>query len=433
MAVSPAVRVGMIIFIALVAFGAVAWFLTGYRIRAAGYMVTAVLDNALGVTKGSEVRMAGVTIGVVDDISLDRNQRAVVRMLINKRYRIPVRSRFILRVGMLIGEKYLDIVPNRETREYLESGDNVEGEVPTRIEDLLPQTQELLANLTEASENLRDLLGDRELQTQLHRSLANVERATARLDRTMAAIQGTVIAEQDEMRAIVSNVALASENVRDLTAELEQFVKQGGLQENIGETLASARRSAESLERTTVSLEKLATAPEFQEDIRGTVSEAREAVKEARGVIDRLGRIFGKGPSLTAGIPTRESSVEALYRPGDGRFRTTLSTTVPLREDNFLDLGIYDVGAGNKLILQPGRPMSSTTDLRYGIYASRLGLGLDHVFSSRTFGALNLYDPDEPRLDVRAGYNITDNWGVLLGVDSLFGDNQLTLGVRLTK
>lgn len=433
MAVSPAVRVGIIVFIALVALGAVALFLTGYRTRIIGYPVAAVFDDTMGLIEGSAVTMAGVKIGYVDRITLDEKQRAVVQTIVNSKYQIPRGSTFVLRVGLLVGEKTVDIIPNREAEEYLGPGARVVGEVPVRIEDILPQTQQLVANLSEASESLKRVLADKEFEEHIKRSLANIENATARLDRTMYAIEGTVTGRQDEVRATISNVRVASAGLRDLMGELGRFAKQGRLQESLGETLGSAQRAAASLERTATSLEQLVTAPGFQEDIRQTAAEARAAAEEAHKVIGRFGRIFGRGPRLKAEIPTRETSVEGIFRPDDDRFRATLSATIPLKGDNFLNVGMYDVGAGNKLILQPGQAIDARSDFRYGIYASRLGLGLDYALSGRSFASLNLYDSYEPRLDVQAGYNLTDDFGVLLGMDDLFDENKFTLGVRLTK
>lgn len=433
MSVSPAVRVGIIVFVALVALAAVAWFLTGYRIRAAGYPVTAVFSDALGLTTGSEVRMAGVTIGYVDDITLDRHQRAVVRMAVNRRYLIPRGSIFTLRVGMLIGEKYIDIIPNRKGKGFLSAGAKVKGDVPPRIEDILPDAKQLVANLKDASENLKDILSDEEFEVRIKNSLANIEMATIRMNQTMATIQGTVVGEQDKIRMMVSNAAVTSENLRELTGELERFVKDGNIQNSIRETLATAQHTADNLDRTTASLEKLVTNPEFQDNIRQTAAEARKAVEESREVINRIGRVFGLGHGMKAGIRTSGLDVESLFNPEDNRFRATITTTVPLKNGKFLDLGIYDIGAGNKLVFQPGIPIGPKTDFRYGIYASSPGLGLDQALSSRAYGRLDLYDSYDPRLDFRLGYDVTDDWGLLFGVDRVFDDNQFTLGMRLRK
>lgn len=432
MAVSPAVRVGIIIFIALLAFGFAAWFLTGYRLRAAGYEITAVFDSALGLSQGSEVRMAGVTIGMVDSVELDEDQRAVVRMRINRRHSIPEGSQFILRVGLLIGERFVDIIPDREAEAFLPENAVVEGEVPPRIEDLLPQAQQVLVALTQAAENLQEIFDDEGIRERVERSFANIERATERLDETMAVIQGTVTQESEQVAVVMENVRIATESVREMTATLERFIADGRIQEDVRQTVASARRATDSLERTVAGLEQVVGDPQFQEDVRVTASEARQATEGARQVFQRIGRILGTRPGMPE-IQTRSSNLEAVYFPDDNRFRATIQTSIPLKEDRYLRLGMYDIGAGNKFIFQPGQAIGPRTDFRYGLYASRLGVGFDHAFDDRWFGTLNVWDSRDVRLDVQAGYRVDDRLGLLLGVDRLFSDNQISLGVRLSR
>lgn len=428
---NSAVRVGIIVFIAIVALGAVAWFLTGYRIKITGYTITGIFSDAKGLTVGSEVRLAGVAIGVVDKIDLDENQHAVINMLINRRYKIPTGSTFTLPVALLIGEEYIDIRPDRASKKFLKPGTIVQGVTPPRIEDLLPKAKKVLDGLNEFVDNMNGLIGRKDFQERLDRSFRNIESATRMLDETMRAVRGTVISNQDEIKAIIENVQLASENLVGLTREMQDFAGEEGTKEGLRGTLEAARGATESLERTTTSLENLVTAPEFQEDIRQTVKGAREAVEEAKAVIGRIGVVLGRGAK--AKIPTRETRIEGLYIPDAGRMRMTLQTTIPQRDDHFLNLGLFDVGGGNKLILQSGQPIGGRTDLRYGLYASKLSLGLDYDFSRRVFATLNAYDPDSPRLDFQAGYNISDDWGVMLGVDKLFSENQITLGARWMK
>ena len=431
MTASPAVRVGIIVFIALVALGAAAWFLTGYQLRIAGYNIIGTFNDAQGLSKGSEVRLAGVVIGYVDRIDLDRRQRAVITMRINRMRKIPVGSTFTLRVGLLIGEKYIDIQPNRRATKFLRPGTVVRGIVPPRIEDLLPQIQQVLNGLNRFTDTMNTVIGNKDFQERLDRSFQNIEHATRLLDQTMSVIHGAVAGQEDEMQAIIGNVQRASDSLADLSRELQEFAEGGGLQENVQGTLESARGAAESLERTATNLEQLVTAPEFQEDVRETVKGAREAIEEAREVIGRVGGFLGGG--RRARIQTRETRIEGLYISDDGHFRATLQTTVPQKDDRFLNLGLYDLGGENKIILQAGQPLGSRTDLRYGLYASRLSLGLDYGFSPKSFGTLNLYDPNDPRLDFEVGYRVSDDWHVLLGVDKLLDENQVTLGARWTR
>lgn len=436
MAGSPAVRVGIIVFLAVLLFTGVYWFLQGRTLFKNTYTITVIYNDAQGLTEGASVTLAGVPIGQVESINLDTSQRAVVEMRINKQYSIPEGSRFVLRGGLLVGEKTIDIIPNREAEHYLQPGDVVQGQVPIQVEDLLPKAQVLIENLTVASENLNDILGDKELKGKLYRTFSNVEKASIRLEQTMASLQGIVVSNKGQIDAIIANVRMASENVNILTSELAELANQPEVGTNIAAALASARRSTESLERTVTSLESLVTAPEFQEDIRETISTARATVEQANKVLERVGKIIGVGgkgggPKIT--LPTRKTSLDTLYSPDDGTFRATLTTTLGRGSDRFLNLGLYDVGGDNKLILQPGRSLGASTDVRYGIYASRLGVGLDHNFSDKAFGSINFFDPHDPRANLQAGYQIDDETSLLLGVDRLFDDNQFMLGVRLTR
>ena len=436
MPATPAVRVGILVFIALIAFTVVAVFLTGYRTRMSVYPILVTLDDAQGITQGSEVRMAGVTIGVVDKVTLDRRQRAVMRLLINEKYEIPVGSEFILRIGLLIGDKYVDILPKRGVRAYYKASARVKGRVPPRPEDMLPKVDKLLDTLTRAANNVDKMLSNKQFQQHLNNTLANLEKATAKLNQTIDVVQGTVVSNQDEVQAIIKNVVSATDSLQAFTEQLAEFSKSSKWQGNVSGMLEAARKSADSLQRSTESLEKLITSPELQDDLRQAVKEARATIEEAHQVVGRVSQVLGVSPKkvdLGAKASFREPSLDAMFRPVDGNLRINGYLTIPKGGKRFLRLGVFDLGDTNKGILQPGRSLNDRTDLRYGIYASKLGVGLDYAWSPKLFGSANLYDQNQARLDVQAGYKLNDDWGVLLGVDNLFWTNQITLGAHFQK
>lgn len=440
MTLSPAVRVGILVFLAVVAFVLVFFFLRGYAVLANRYIVVVTFDNALGLTEGAEVRMAGVPIGRVAGVTLDEDQRARVVLDINRKHHIPKGSRFVIQTGVLISQQFIEVFPNRNEKARLADGARVEGETPVRVEELLPRAQAILDNLASISSDMRELVGNEAFQKNILTSAENVAKVTARLDKTIALIQGSVLRSQDEIDAVVSNLRLASTSIRTMAANLDALISGPGLQEDIRGTFSATRQSAETLEvasasveRTADSVEKLLTTPEFQDDIRQTVTGARLAVDEAREAIKRVNRVLGSGGGPSAKLSTLGMNVDTLFIPDDDRIRAELSTTIPLSANRFLALGLYDLGGGNKLILQAGQPLGSRTGLRYGLYASSLGIGLDHDFSSKSFGRLDLFDTEDMRMNLRAGYRFTDDWGVLLGVDDLLGENKATLGVQLTK
>jgi phospholipid/cholesterol/gamma-HCH transport system substrate-binding protein len=433
MAGNSAIKVGVIVVLALVVFIAVVGFLHGGLLGKKGYTITVIFDDAQGLLDGSEVDMAGVRVGMVETVTLNAQHRAEAVLRMNPKYKIPANSRFLLAIGLLVGQPTIQIIPNRTTSTYLNDNAVVRGQEPFKIDDLLPKSKELLCNLADITGELKKIISDKETRAQFKRTFDNVEKTTASMQATMATIQGVTTSEQGKIRTIISNVAVVSQNVREMSDQLLRFAKDKNVKENLTGTLESARKTVDHLEKTTASLEKLMTNPAFQDDLRQTVHGARTTVEQTNKVLGKVNTILGKGAKIKTMLPTHKTNIQAVYRPDDGRYRVTATTTLNLSSSKFLNLGIYDLGDSNKIIVQPGQSLGDRTDFRYGIYASKLGVGLDHAFSPSFYGAMNVYNPNDLRLDVQTGYKINNDWGVVLGVDGLFSKNQIMLGAQLTK
>jgi phospholipid/cholesterol/gamma-HCH transport system substrate-binding protein len=79
------------------------------------YQLQAKFTNIGSLVNGAPVKIAGVTIGIVDSISLDNSQqKAIVSMLINKNYRINTDATVQIVSAGIFGEQYLNIVMGTE-------------------------------------------------------------------------------------------------------------------------------------------------------------------------------------------------------------------------------------------------------------------------------------------------------------------------------
>jgi phospholipid/cholesterol/gamma-HCH transport system substrate-binding protein len=74
------------------------------------YSLSAAFTDATGIVPGDEVRMAGVRIGKVGAVDVERG-RAVVDMDIDDRFDVPRGSRFELRWRNLLGQRFVQVVP----------------------------------------------------------------------------------------------------------------------------------------------------------------------------------------------------------------------------------------------------------------------------------------------------------------------------------
>ena len=78
-----------------------------------------------------------------------------------------------------------------------------------------------------------------------------------------------------------------------------------------------------------------------------------------------------------------------------------MDARVPIGKRNLLDLGLFDLGEDTRLNLQAGSRMSDSLLVRYGIHASKLGVGLEYGKYPYTGLRMDLYDANHPRLDFK--------------------------------
>jgi phospholipid/cholesterol/gamma-HCH transport system substrate-binding protein len=84
--------------------GEVPW-LTGTKT----YMLSAEFNNVSGVKVGADVQIAGVTVGKVRQLALNKYKQAVVGMQIDNGVAIPVDSVASVKSQGIIGDKYIQI------------------------------------------------------------------------------------------------------------------------------------------------------------------------------------------------------------------------------------------------------------------------------------------------------------------------------------
>ena len=101
------------------------------------YPVYAKFNSVSGLKKGSQVEMAGVKIGTIDSISLDKDDKALVKIKIANGIVLTDDVIASIKTSGLIGDKYIRISPGGSDI-VLKSGDTItETESAVDIEELI--------------------------------------------------------------------------------------------------------------------------------------------------------------------------------------------------------------------------------------------------------------------------------------------------------
>jgi len=105
-------------------------------IGSAGYRVTAEFDSVSGLKPGAVVEIAGVEVGRVENIRLDK-YRAMVGLRIADAIDLQDDAIVSIKTKGLIGEKYVRITPGGSERLVKDGGRLRETESPIELEELI--------------------------------------------------------------------------------------------------------------------------------------------------------------------------------------------------------------------------------------------------------------------------------------------------------
>ena len=89
------------------------------------YDLRAKFLKAGGIIIGNDVKMRGVKIGVIKNVSLDQDFFAVIDFSVYKDVKVPQGSSVKIASDGILGNKYLSVIPeNRDSKDFFKQGDN---------------------------------------------------------------------------------------------------------------------------------------------------------------------------------------------------------------------------------------------------------------------------------------------------------------------
>ncbi|MFZ4506688.1 MAG: MlaD family protein [Fimbriimonas sp.] len=430
--------------------------------------------DAGGVSVGTAVQLAGVRVGKVSDVKLVSPTLAKVTLHLQDGVSLPAGTQAVLPASLIgIGDNPMQLVVASNEPGSLNPGDTIKGRKGSPLEGILPDTSGTLKEVNATLAATRKLLEDQKLKTSvtdlLVQSTATMNRFAALADRA----DKVMASNQDEIALAIQSGAKAMADVQKVTAAVAKLVESGKLEKDstalmvqLKETakkaddlvgamtrlvadpalIGSARSAAESAAKIASTGEKIATnteaitrngitisekavtltdkANEIATNAAELTAQLKSVLTKVEGFLDRTGK-----PS---GIGKLESSIDLTHESKPGHWRTDLSFSYPLSDGAF-HFGLYDAFESNKLTAQFGKTVNSKMDYRYGVYASKPGVGVDYKLAPRLGLRGDLWDINDPRLDLRARYVLGNGLVGWVGIDRVFQRNAPTIGLGVRR
>jgi len=261
---SAAAKVGAFFVVALVLAGLFIWRIEDLRIgRGKAQRISVEFKDVAGLDAKSTVRVAGVRVGKVRRIRIDKSTgNAVVDMDIDAD--VDLRqgaSASIANLGLL-GEKYVELVAGPVGSPALPEGTTLRGDVPVSFDQITRLARDIEIDIKGISKNLNESLGGPQGEERLRTIVENVRVITDDLRVLVASNRGNV-------DTTIGNFKEFSDAMIQLVDRIDRLVESN--QANVTQGIANIREISQKLETTADNLN----------DITGRI-------KEGKGTVGKL-------------------------------------------------------------------------------------------------------------------------------------------------
>lgn len=432
-----------------------------------GYVVHAYLKDATGIAKHSRVAIAGIPVGSVEDIRLEKGMARVdVRM--NGDVKLHESARLGVKSASLLGENVI-VITEGVGEPDKKDGDEIQTMPEARSVEDLKETVGRIADLVEkVAQQLAASVGSEEGGRNMKAILKNLAEATEAINLTVREnrqvihdtlenVNHITLTSGPELQKILVNVRVITEDVKELLATQGANGQSGELRQ----TIERVNRASKSLESALSHIDSVSGRVDRGEGTIGRLTKDEALINEVQGVAEgvndyvdglrRLQTIVGLRSDYNFLANTIKSYVELRLQPREDKYyvielindprgktsftQTDTDTTNPNEPAHYRTVTTTTTDAF-RFTIQFARRIGPFTG-RFGIKESTGGVGLDtHLLSNRFEIVQDLFGFGEeikPRYRLYVGYEFIHRLWLLGGVDHIFLPNRRDyfLGLQL--
>ena len=433
-----------------------------------GYVIHAYLKDATGIAKHSRVAIAGIPVGQIQDIRLEKGM-ARVDIRVNGEVKLHQTARLGVKSASLLGENIIVLTEGIGEPDK-KDGDEIETMPEARSVEDLKETVGRIADLVEkVAKQVALSVGSEEGGRNMSAILKNLAEATEAINLTvrenrtvihdtLQTVNNITLTSGPELQKILVNVRVITEDVKGLLAAQTGKDGQSG---ELRSTVERINRASKSLESALGHIDSVAGRVDRGEGTIGRLTKDEALINEVQGVAEgvndyvdglrRLQTIVGLRSDYNFLANTVKSYVELRLQPREDKYYVIELINDPRGKTSFTQIDTDTTNPNDpahyrtvnttttdafRFTIQFARRIGPFTG-RFGIKESTGGVGLDtHLLSNRFEIVQDLFGFGEeikPRYRLFIGYEFIHRLWLLGGVDHIFLPNRRDyfLGLQL--
>ena len=182
------------------------------------YPITMVFSTVEGLKKSAPLELAGVEVGSVESIILNKDYSAVVTAMLHEDIKLPIDSVASISTKGVLGDKIIMITPGVSKNTINPGGNLARTKVPPSVDRLLTQLGELTENLSQLSMSLNAAFGDEESMKEI---VVNIRNLTANTSSLISENKDNISAILTNMRDITDDFTVVSQNLTTTSQNMD--------------------------------------------------------------------------------------------------------------------------------------------------------------------------------------------------------------------
>ena len=441
----------------------------------------ASFPDAGGITPGTRILLAGVNIGLVTSVELASPTEAKATLAVKPGINIPAGSKLLLPSSLVgLGEQVILLNPPKDIKGNLATGSTIPGGKAGALDGILPNAPATVEELTKTMAAFRKLLEDPELTGGLKKLMATTNATMGEFGKTAGSFNNVINSNQANLTQTLVAMRDGMQNINGLTKELYVMAKSGKIQGDLTATMANLRSATEKGDKLMTEINALVSDPDLRASLKGSaanitamtesgakmakngeaiaanvekmsvdgpdisrkiselMTKANEIADDIKGITQEVKGSVGKVTEVLTKSPTSafsnmQTRFDLIAESEPGFLRTDFTTIFPSSNGDSFQLGLWNAFESTQVIAQQSKKIDDNLSLRYGIFASKPGFGVDYLLGSRASLRADVFSLNDPRFDLRMRYEIGKGVVGWIGVNKMFKDNSPMIGFGVVR